>query len=286
MPRVTYNRLSTKKARTYRRRRASTVTRAKYQRPTARNQKKQILSNAYAIRTLRRLAPKPVYTDWQYTDVLRPQLDDSSVTDSILAVQLMSPRNPATGNAFWQPVLRQDVNVTESSATRVLRMSINMRWRLGTSNWAQMTTFIVTLRKDATDAVPNQLVKDVDYIVNGGDNFNPRLNPAKYKVWYVRNVSLTYNAWVTQAADVGGDQLATQPGLTFAKGQANLKLNFNIRQPAQGLAWNAMDQSQFGPSQRMFLITFFSQQANVDEGPFNDGARLNFDALYTCYNSS
>lgn len=284
MPRVTYNRLTTKKSRT-RRRGTSTITKAKYQKPTARNQKKQILSNAYAIRALKRIMPRSVLTDWQYTDVLRPSIPDGNVLESILAVQLMSPFDPANNQAFWQPVLRQDDNVIQSSATRVLRMSMNLRWRLGISEWAQMTTFIVTLRKDATDAIPNAMTKGVDYVVNGGDDFLPRLNSAIYKVHFVRNVSLMTNSWVNPAAAVGGVPLATQPGLTFAKSQVNMKLNLNIRQPSQGASWTAMDQSQFGPTQRYFLVTFFVQKASI-QAPSNDGARCNFDALYTCYNSS
>lgn len=285
MPRVTFNRLTKKKS-TVRKRRTSVITKAKYQKPTARNQRKQILSNAVAIRTIRRLMPKPVYTDWQYSGTLTALAPDDSFSETTRAVQLMSPFDPQNNQPFWFPVLRQDQNVVESSATRVLRMQINLRYRLGQSNWAQFTTFVVTLRKDATDVVPNNLTKGEDYITNSGDDFNVRLNPAVFKVHYVRNVSLMYNAWVTRAATVGNNVFAGNPNTTYSKGQVNMKLGLNIRQPTQGLSWTGMDQSQFGPSQRYFLITFIVQQADASTAPLTDVAKLNFDALYTCYNAS
>ena len=65
-----------------------------------------------------------------------------------------------------------------------------------------------------------------------------------------------------------------------------MKLGFNIRQPTQGASWTTMDQSQFGPSQRLFLLAFINQQAGVQGDPSVQGARVNFDALYTCYNAS
>merc|ERR1711981_1350184 len=95
-----------------------------------------------------------------------------------------------------------------------------------------------------------------------------------------------YNAWVTRAASVGQNVFAGNPRTTYAKGQMNMKLGFNIKQPAQGFSWTTMDQSQFGPSQRLFLLTFIVQQADASSGPLQDVARLNFDALYTCYNAS
>lgn len=90
MPRVTFNRLSKKRAKT-KRRTTSVITRAKYQKPTAQNQKKQILSNAVAIRALRRIMPTPVRTDWQYTGSLVADSPDASFSKSLKSVQLMSP---------------------------------------------------------------------------------------------------------------------------------------------------------------------------------------------------
>ena len=284
MPRVTFNRLSKKKSHV-RKRRTGVVTRAKFQKPTARNQKRQIMGNALAIRAIKRLMPPPVYTDWQYSGVFRANSPDASFSTTLVTAQMMSPSNGA-GDAFWQPVMRQDVNVTESSSTKVLRLQTNLRYRLNDSNWCQFTVFVVSIRRDAANRVINEagLVQGQDYITNLGDSFNVRLNPAVFKVHYVRNVSLTKNSWLDPAASVGGATFAGNPMTTFAKGQVNMKLGYYIRQPTQGFSWTAMDQSQFPPGQRLFLMAFMVQQNNLP-GTLN-AATVNWDTLYTCYNAS
>lgn len=280
MPAVTVNTLNKKKDHV-RKRRTGVITRAKYQKPTADNQRKQIMGNAMAIRALKKLMPAPIYTDWQYSSTLFASTPDASFSETIAQAQLMSP-------SLWAAVLRQDVNVTEASSTLVKRMQINLRYTLQFSNWAQYTTFIVSIRPDAVDRVINAtgLVDGQDYIKSVGQDFNVRLNPAVFKVHYVRNVSLTKNTWLDNAAVVGQTAVAFNPETTMAKGQVNLDLNFNIKQPVRGTSWTAMDQSQFGPSQRLFLLTFIVQQADVVEPTNNAVARLDFDALYTCYNAS
>lgn len=287
MPRVTKNTLG-KFARSNRRKRTGVVTRAKYQKPTARNQKKQILGNALAIRAIKRIMPKPIYTDWQYSGQLKAIAPDDSFSETLASVQLMSPANGATPSvAFWQPVLRQDVNVIESSATRVLRMQMNLRYSLRGSDWAQFSLFIVTIRPDAVDTVPNaaNLVKGQDYITNIGDDFNVRLNPAVFKVHYARNVSLMKNNWTAPAAVVGGVPFAGNPRTTYTKGQVNMKLGFTLKQPRAGLSWTIMNQSQLGPSQRYFLLAFIVQRQPNPDG-LDDVAIVNFDNLYTCYNAA
>lgn len=282
MPRVTFNRLSKKKS-TVRRRRTSVIKRAKFQAPTARNQKKQIMGNALAIRSIRRLMPPPVYTDYQYGGTLFATFDPASpsaFSNSLLSVQLMSP-------ALWNPVLRQDVNVVESSTTKILRMQLNLRYALGESSYAQFTTFVVTIRPDAVNRVINAAGLDVgqDYIYSTSQNFNVRLNPSVFKVHYVRNVSLTKNGWLDGTTSVGGAPASFNPQTTMAKGQVNMKLNMRIKQPVLGTSWTAMTQAQLGPSQRYFLITFVNQIASNPSGP-TEIARLDFDNLYTCFNAA
>lgn len=286
MPRTTKNALRKFTAKT-RRKRTGVITKAKYKPRTTAANRSLIKSNAFAIRAIKRLMPSPLYTDWQYSNVLRPVIEDAALVNSIHQAQLMSPSD-GNGNAFWEPVMRQDQNVVEASSTRVLRMQLNLRYRLGVANWAQFSTFVVSIRKDAADRIINQqsLVKNQDFITNLGDDFNVRLNPAVFKVHYARYVSLMYNAWVEKPAFIGGNQLAANPVTTFAKGQVNMKLNFNIKQPTQGVSWTVMNQSQLPPSQRLFLLTFISQQADIQGAPSIDVARVNFDALFTCYNAN
>ena len=259
-----------------RRRGTSNLTKTRYERPTASNQKKQILNNALAIRSVRKLLPTPTYCDFQYFGSLFADLQDSpSFTESLLTAELMTPN-------LWASVLRQDDNVSESSTTCVKRMVMNLRYTLASSNWAQFTTFVVSIRKDAVNRVINSvgLTKGQDYIKNAKD-YNVRLNPAVFKVHYCRNVSLMINAWEGLPAIAGQSTFASNSAATFAKGQVSMNLNFKLRQPL-GTSWRIMDQSQLGPHQRLFLLTFITQQADTTTA--GAGARIDFDALYTTYN--
>lgn len=288
MPRVAFNRLSKFKSRT-KKRRTGTLTRAKYAPKTARANRSLIRSNAVAIRAVKRMLPKPIYTDYQYSFTQEAFLTDTPNTpyQSLTANQLMTP-------AMWSPVLRQDENVIESSATRVLRMQANMRYSIGESSTVQITTFVVSIRKDAVNRQINDtLVEGQDYIYakgNPGDvdlGIVPRLNSAVFKVLYTRNVTLMSNGFLQPKAEfpsgAGTTVITSNANTTMAKGQINLKLNFNIRQPVSGLQWKNMTQAQFGPSQRLFLLTFFR---GITAQPDDVAPRVDCDALYCCYNAS
>lgn len=276
MPRVTFNRMSKKKS-TVRRRRVSTTFRAKYAPKTTRVNRSLIKSNAYAIKSIRRLMPPPIYTDHQLTGAYGPFTSGApSNYFNIFTVELMSP-------ATWTDVLRKDANVEQASSTLVKRMQLNLRYSLGESNWCQLTTFVVSLRRDAANRIidQNNLTEDEDYIYNG-QNFNPRLNPAVFKVHYVRNLSLMANSWLLDKATITNQEVVGNQALTFAKGQVNMTLNYKIRQPL-GTQWNTMNQDQMPPHQRLYLMSFFKGNTNeVDD----IAPRVDYDALYTCFNAS
>lgn len=277
MPRVTFNRLSKKKS-TLKRRRTSTTVRAKYAPRTARANRSLIQSNAFAIKAVKRMLPPPIYTDYQYTDGLAPFFSTAPAPYfTIRQVELMTPN-------IWTEVLRQDPNVVSASSTLVKRMQMNLRYSLGDSNYCQITAFVVSIRPDAADRVIGQagLTEGEDYTYNK-QTFNPRLNPAVFKVHYVRNVSLMDGAWLSESKGVVGDSVFTgNPNTTYAKGQINMKPNFRLRQPI-GTRWRTMTQAQLKPSQRLTLLVFFSGQTT---GPDDNPPRVDFDALYSCYNAS
>lgn len=246
--------------------------------------RKLIKSNAYAIRSIKKLLPPAVYTDYQYTDGLSPFLTFPEPYFTIRSVELMNP-------SLWAPVLRQDPNVLTVSSTRVKRMSMNLRYTLGQSDWCQITVFVVSVRKDAADRVIGAagLTQGQDYIFSRpGQEFNPRLNPAVVKVHYTRDVSLAASAWLENKTiiDAPGqsgleETIFGNTKTTFSKGQVNMKLNFYIKQPIGG-QWKNMTQDQLSPYQRLTLLVFFKGKTSaVDDNP----PRLDFDALYTCYNS-
>lgn len=275
MPRVTFNRLTKKKA-SSKRKRTSNMTKTRYQAPTARNQRKQIMTNAMAIRQVKRMLPKPIYTDYQVTGRLQ-----SLVIPGDDAFQLNSDFFSLTNPLNWTQVLRKDPNVLDAVSTRLLRIQLNLRYALNLSNRAQMSLFVVTFRKNAANRNPAILVDGDDYI-RGGQEYVVRLNPAVMKVHYTRNVSLTAGAWEQLPAVAGGTTFAGNPYSTFKKGQCTMKLNFNIREP-NGATWKSMIDDQLPHWQRYWLLVFFYQQGTgLSSG---ESAYLEFDSLATCYNS-
>lgn len=81
---------------------------------------------------------------------------------------------------------------------------------------------------------------------------------------------------------MGGQPIIGNARTTFAKGQVNMNLNYKIRQPI-GTSWRTMTMDQFMPSQRLYLLTFF--RGNTDL-PDDNPCRVDWDALYSCYNAS
>lgn len=277
MPRVGFNTLRKRKTST-KRRRTSNVTRIRFGKTTAKSQKRQIMSNAMAIRQVRSLMPSPIYCDWQYGGILASQVlpgDD--------AYQLNYRTVPLTNFRSWGNVLRQDPNVANAVTTKLLRMSINLRYTLNGSSRAQVSLFIVSLRKHAVNKDLDALVLDQDY-VRGATDYNVRLNPSVFKVLYTRDVSLTTNKWETPPFASGGVLLAGNPYTTFKKGQVNLKLNTTIREPLGLQPWSEMQISQMPYYQKIYILTFFYQKGSgLNPG---EGCKVEWDMLATTYNAS
>lgn len=281
MPFMRRSSLTLKSRTRTRKRRTGVIKRARFQRPTARNQKSQIMGNALAIRALKRLQPPAIWTDYQYSRGYGPFfLPSPNNYSSILCDKIMNPTE-------WNPCLRKDSGALASATTIVKRLQINLRYDLGESAWVQITTYIVSLRRAAANRDPSDaatLVENNDFITSTQQSQNARLNPAVFKVHAYRNISLMNNAWRLPKAEVGNDAFASNAALTFAKGQINMKLNFKLRQPTPTTAqnWKVMEQEQLPPTQRLYILTFFKgSTANNDDVP----PGVFYDCLYTCMNS-
>ena len=260
------------------RRRTSVVTRARYAPKTARANRALIKSNAYTLRRVQRLLPQPVYTDYIYRQrILAITSEDQQPT---FAVQCYSLVDFAT----WNPVMRISQDVVRLVATHIVRMSFNMRYNLIGSNYAQMTIFVATLRKDAAsrDPVAQPLQSGADYIVNN-DFFNARLNPSIWRIHMTRNVTLTNSGLFLGPAAVQGNIFTGNPQTTYKKGQFTIKPNMRIRAPAQDF-WKSMVPAQLPPSQRYYLLTFIASNnaPNLAEG---SQASIDMDMWATCKNT-
>lgn len=266
--------------------RTSTTTMVKYQKPTARNQRKQIMRNARAVKRLQQaVLSNRVFCDWQYVGQLAAALDPSGFTRTWQCW-------PLTDFTRWGAVMRQDQNVVESSTTYVRNMQLNFRYQLKASSWAQYNVFIVTPRKDAAgNDVPTRIANNdfpqagVEYI-EGPDAFNFRLNPAVFKVHFASYRTLTETTFLLPAQQPAGN-----PITTYAKGQANVKCGINVRFPVNinypkppSQPWKQLPYMQQAYYKRYFLLVCIV--ADGSAGTPATTAEFTFDQLATTINDS
>lgn len=263
------------------RRRTSNVTKAKWQRPTARNQRRQILSNARKINTLARVVyQQRVFCDWRLANTLLADWDTGGSFSETWGCWAL------TDFPAWAACLRQDANVAESATTYLKRIQLNMRYALVAANYAQFNVFIVTLRKDAAAYDPaasiaagTDPVLNNDY-VQGQNDFNIRLNPARFKVHYAKYVTLTNNALFNGLPSESGN-----PFSTWRKAQFTKQVKSTYRQAAgSARGWTYIDYTNQPYYQRYFLLVKIVS-GNI-QGTAAGRARFDWDQLATTVNFS
>ena len=265
------------------RKRTGNVSKVRYQKPTARNQQRQIMTNARMVSKLYKAAmTKRVYCDWQYTGEFESKPPDPAGFNRDWFCL------PLTNYEDWGPVLRRDSNVAESSTTYVQRLQINMRYFLRAASYAQFNVFIVTPRKDAANNdVPARIASDqfpslgVEYI-EGPDAYNFRLNPAVFKVHYASYKTLTNNSLQLEAS---ANTVGQNPFTSYAKDQANIKCGINVRMPVLGQPWRSLPYMQQAYYKRYFMLVCIVSDApqNITG---NGVARFTFDSLATTINDT
>lgn len=263
------------------RKRASVATRAKFQRPTAKNQQRQILANARQIAKVSKVVlSNRVWCDFQYSRRFSAAWDiDGNFTETWGAYYL-------TDFANWSSVLRKDTNALESAKTWVDRLQINMSMSLNNANYAQFNCFVVYVRKDntGTDIVGSinagaTPVVGSDYI-SDQDGFRIRLNSAQFKVAYSSYQTLT-EAGLFES--ISGSRNAGNPYSTWRKAQLNLPIKQTYRTPlGTGATWlDVSPMSQAYYKRPILLVKIVAQNsAGADVG----GARFSFDSLATTIN--
>lgn len=265
------------------RRRLNPVSRIRNQAPTAKNQKRQITRLAKRVaKNSKAIAAQKVFTDYQYgTQAPVTRGASFSLTDGTwFGISL-------TDYSFWQPTLRIDQNVVDSSRTYALRAQINCRADIGSvTQVAYLNVFLVSPRSDAVDPIglnpppPNnmiQLQQNIDFIqATANPGVNVRLNSGKYKVHACKYITLTPNTFET--ATPTGDAVGN-PYSTWRKWQWNLPLKFSVVQPARGQSWKTLDFNQQAHYRKFYLIAYSSLVPGGTES-----ANFDVDILYTCLN--
>lgn len=256
------------------RKRTVNIAKVKYQAPTARHQKSQILANARLLtRHSKLLRQHKVYTDWHDSGSLpHPSSSRWGV------VKLTDFQN-------WTSVLRQDPVVTEKSHTFIIRLQLNLRYLLNEADFAGISLFIVTPRRNAVgiDPFTNPPVQNVEWIEpTNNQGFNLRLNSAIYKVHYCKYLSLTSNTLLSAAVPA---QTVGNPRTTWRKAQVNLPVKMSITQPAlygtaQG-SWLNFGFNDLPYYHRYYIISYM-----VFGGTGTSTPAISYDLLATCVNTA
>lgn len=266
------------------RKRVNNVTRTRYQRPTARNQQKQIMANARVINKLNRAVfGNRIFCDWQEFGTMNTNINpQGSFTRTWFCA-------PLTNFPSWNPVLRADQNVIVSSTTYVQRLQLNLRMLLQQSNYAYYNIFVVTLRKDqnARDT-PLDISNGQDPValadwIDSPSGANIRLNSAIWKVHYASYRTLTETT-LGEAAP-SPPLTAGNPDTTWGKAQVNLPVKIKVRRPQSGEPWKNTGYMNLPYNQRYQLLVEILQQSPATTTQ-NRAARLDWDVMATTINDT
>lgn len=227
-----------------RRGRTSVSTRARYQRPSASNQRNQIRSLAkIALANRRMLTANKVWTDW-YDSALVP-----SASSIWSAQELMGPVN-------WDASNRQDADflVSQTAYVRNMVVELYMSADLKTAP-TNVEIYIVSLRNSAANWSPGNYPTGVwseglEYTSMGSGNA-VSVNSGIFKVHYAKMLTVSpaeYAPTTNVAPTPTGNPFAT-----YRRVKANLALNCKLRAPA-GLSWKNLRMDSLPPSQRMWLV--------------------------------
>lgn len=278
MPVIKYNGLKKAGGARKRRRRTSVSTRARYAPKTARVNRSLIKSNASMIRKIAKSLPPQVYCDWQRTIAFQSAISTDSQPTSVQLASVI------TDFSKWSNVLRISQSVADAAATQVLRFTMDIRYTLLNQDFAQISLFIVTMRKDHANRDPtvSALQSGSDFIYGGPLSLQwPTLNSAVFKVHYRRFVTLTKNTLFLPAnpEDPAGD-----PFSTYRKGQVTIRPNIRVRSPAIN-KWKDLPYAQLPYYQRYFALCFITanNSAAIAE---NTQARVDINCMCTTRNSA
>ena len=262
------------------RRRTSMARRFSRKRASASNNKRSVVTLARAVsRNSAVLRAQRIWTDYQYYEEV-PELPGFSVNlenDKWYAY-------PMTNFARWGGVLRQDVNVDDSSKCFIQRMQMNLRLELR-DDQSVVNIWLVTPRRDQVSKLDdlavgpfgaiNPLTERLDFIEGQTEGANIRLNPAIFKVhasWYKTLVANRLDQAANLNENVGN------PNTTWAKKQWNTRLNTTVRSPI-GKRWQSVQFDQMPYYSKYYLLAYAHSEGS------GLGPNLTTDTLYTAINA-
>lgn len=230
-------------ARKARRRRTSVATRVRWQKPSARNQQRQLRSVAkIALQNRRMLSANKAYCDFY----------DGANTSNALSLWYAAE---LTHPALWAASNREDLDVFVSQTAYWRNMVLEYFVASSTKeSRVDVEIYVVSLRNSAANwsigtGPGGALTQGQDYTTMGQGNA-VSLNSGIFKVHYSKTFSIfpRIPQGTSPPPTFSGDA-----DTTYRRGKVNLALNFKVRSPA-GVQWKTLNQANLPPNQRMYLI--------------------------------
>lgn len=242
------------------------MSRMRYARPTARNQKGFILRNARLVNTLyKQYQSSKVYTDWKY-DLAS---NASSWTWYI---------KPLTDVSQWDSVMRSNITVNAANHTFVRNMQLTCNAVLDRQTALFWNVFLVRPRYPSAnrDFLTTPLQENIDWIQNGNNEGESlHLNPAVFKVLAKQQFRLMTNVpGTTQAYP---DEVAGEVSRSTKRWEWNLKLNMKLSSP-DAATWRQTVFNEMAYYNKIYLIAYCGTADGV-VAPVSFNATARFTAI-------
>lgn len=272
---------TTRRRKTFGRRRSSFMARLRYGRQTARAQQGYILRNARLVNKLNRhYQQSRLFTDWKY------DISNSTVTTGNWSF------TPLTDFSTWEQVMRQNVTQLVANHTFVRDMRVTCIAEINLSTTALfVNAFLVRPRYPSANrpfGLPGDFEENRDWIQNVNQPGEMvRINPSVLKVLAKKQFRLMTNTVgfeqnpAPQTAVVGDLSRCTK------RWEWNLKVNMKVSNPSNlGTAnanpgsWKQVPFSTLPYYNKIYLLVYVQAADNTA------GDRVDFQAQaqYTCIN--
>lgn len=248
------------------------ITNVRNQRPSAYNQKHQIMRNSFQLQKLwtRRYSQR-VYTDYFHSRMWTPAVNDMYATR-------------LTDVTAWTQGLRHDTNVVESSKTFCRRMQLSLTYDLGTCvDQVYLNLFLVRVRFNYADFDPTITVLTTpwEFYVNPVDLGAPHvfMNQGIFKVIKSKRQMLTYlpvkDTVAPATLDVGN------PGTTHGRLYWDIPLRLRIMNPVNQ-PWLNKPFVSMPYYDRLYLMCYPGYRGHIDTPPA--APSLSLTCQFTCVN--
>lgn len=229
------------------------VAKIKYSRPTARNQKRQILSNKSQITKLAKIVRQQrVYTDWFLTS-------NNIIPTSSWFIQ------PLTNPGDWRPALRTSLTVTDSVSTTLLSTQIYFAVYNNGPASAQCNVYLVSPAHESADRNPfvEGPIEKTEFMASNDGSQCITLNRDVFKIRHHKSFLLTT---VNPGEGLPAAPVLNFPGdprTCYKKWSTSYRTNFRLMAPT-GLVdpggqylpqkWRSMQIEQLPYHRRVYFM--------------------------------